>query len=145
MLHWPGDFPKWRGAGTSWKIPSRFETWSVWRYVEIQRTPNFTISNQKSSQPVFLKRVVFQRAQKVNKYFGNFSKKLCHQNLLKIAQSGHTGLGEEGHSRCSVKYFWLKSAWATLQTRIPSFGFLSAGSSHRWTKRWLICYPHFKG
>ena len=30
-------------------------------------------------------------AQKVTKYFGYFCMKICRQELLKIAQSGHTG------------------------------------------------------
>ena len=33
----------------------------------------------------------FKVAQKVNKYLGILSEKLCHQILSKIAQSGHTG------------------------------------------------------
>ena len=35
----------------------------------------------------------FKIAVKVTKYFGYFCKKICHQEMSKIAQSGLTGLG----------------------------------------------------
>ena len=34
---------------------------------------------------------VFKTAQKVEIHLGCFCKKICHQELSKIAQSGHTG------------------------------------------------------
>ena len=38
-----------------------------------------------------LKVVLFKIAQKVGNYFGHFSSNICHQELSKIVQSGHTG------------------------------------------------------
>ena len=35
--------------------------------------------------------MLIQIAYKVNKYLGYFCKKICSQDVLKIAQSGHTG------------------------------------------------------
>ena len=36
--------------------------------------------------------MIFKVAQKVTKYLGSFYEKFCHQELKKIAQSGHSGL-----------------------------------------------------
>ena len=36
-----------------------------------------------------MKMDVFKTAQQVNIHLGFFCKKICHQELLKIAQSGH--------------------------------------------------------
>ena len=46
-----------------------------------------TKSNQRSWH---MKMDVFKAAQKVNIQLGYFSKKICHQELSKIIQSGHT-------------------------------------------------------
>ena len=40
--------------------------------------------------------VVLKIAQKVNIHLGYFIKKICHQELSKIAQSGHTDQGLSG-------------------------------------------------
>ena len=69
---------------------------AMWPNVEIKRSPNFTISSLKSCHSsVYLKGVFFKGAHKVNEYLGNLSEKICHQNLSKIAQSGHTGKGDD--------------------------------------------------
>ena len=58
-----------------------------------KKSPNFSISSLKSNHSSFyLKRMQNQSIQIVNKYLDNLSEKLCHKNLSKIAQSGHTGL-----------------------------------------------------
>ena len=36
--------------------------------------------------------MLFKKAQKVTKYFGHFWRTICHQELSKITQSGHTGV-----------------------------------------------------
>ena len=63
-----------------------------WPDVKIKRSPKFTISSLKSRLSSFHSNRMFSKvAQKVNIYLGNCSEKICHQNLSKIAQSGHTG------------------------------------------------------
>ena len=44
----------------------------------------------KVARAVLLKSDVFKIAQKVPKYFGRFCEVVCHQGLIKAAQSGHT-------------------------------------------------------
>ena len=39
----------------------------------------------------YFKEIFFKIAQKVNKNLGNLCKKICHQELSKITQSGHMG------------------------------------------------------
>ena len=34
---------------------------------------------------------VYQNSKKVTKYLGNFCSNICHQEITKITQSGHTG------------------------------------------------------
>ena len=48
-----------------------------------------------------MKMDAFKRAQKVNMHLGYFFKKICHQELSKIAQSGHTGCGSVGSAVAS--------------------------------------------
>ena len=56
-----------------------------------RNTPNVSKSCPKSSHSRFyLKVMYFKMAPKVTKYFGHFCIKLCRQELLKIAQSGHS-------------------------------------------------------
>ena len=58
----------------------------------IQSCPNLSKSCPKSSHSSFyLKIASFKITWKVSNYFGYFCKKICRQELSKIAQSGHTG------------------------------------------------------
>ena len=58
---------------------------AVWPDVETKISPNFTISSLKiSHRSFYLKGMFFKVDQKINKYLGNFSEKLCHQNISKI-------------------------------------------------------------
>ena len=67
-------------------------TWHPVRLnVRLQSTPISTKSCPKITTKVFtLKLMFFKVAQKVTKCFGHFSRHICHQELSKIAQSGHT-------------------------------------------------------
>ena len=63
---------------------------SVWPDVKIkvaQIYPN--VDPNSSHSRVCFKVMSFLKAQKVTKYLGYFCKKICYQELLKIAQSGH--------------------------------------------------------
>ena len=49
----------------------------------------------------------FKVAQKVNVHLGNLSVKICHQNLSKIAQSGHTdsnGISSSGQPAVIIEW-----------------------------------------
>ena len=49
------------------------------------------VDPKSSLNRVYFKVMSFLKAQKVTKYLGYFCNKICYQELLKIAQSGHTG------------------------------------------------------
>ena len=52
-------------------------------------------------------------AQKVTKYFGHFSMKICRQELLKITQSGHTDkewLLRLVYTMTKMRYFCIRLA-----------------------------------
>ena len=60
--------------------------------VRLKRSPISTKSCPKNSHSSFYtKSSVFKIAQKVTKYSGYFWKKICHREITKIAQTGHTG------------------------------------------------------
>ena len=73
----------------------------VWPDAEILSRPNISKSCRKSSYSSLCKKMdVFKTAQTVNIHLGYFCKKICHQELSKIAQSGHTGAIFNLVSRC---------------------------------------------
>ena len=63
---------------------------SAWPDVGIKSCSNFSQSCPKwVATAVFVYKARFYNSQKVTKYLGYFSKKICHQEVSKIAQSGH--------------------------------------------------------
>ena len=46
---------------------------------------------QKVATVVFSSKIVFCKKPKIHNYLSYFCKKICHQELSRIAQSGHTG------------------------------------------------------
>ena len=69
----------------------------AWRPVQLQwvqdsvtRWWKFSKVAQSSEQTVLSLKDVIQETLRVSKYFGRFWKKICHLEVSKIAQSGHT-------------------------------------------------------
>ena len=62
----------------------------MWPDVGIKNYPNSPKVAHKVDTAVFAFKMVFLNSPKVIKYSGYFCKKICCQELSKIAQSGHT-------------------------------------------------------
>ena len=68
----------------------QFRSRLVWPDSEIKSSPKFSKSCQKLASADITLKVIFNSAQKVTVHLGYFWKKICSQELSKIAQSGHT-------------------------------------------------------
>ena len=65
---------------------------SVWPDVRRKSSQNFETLAQKLAKEAFNHKVMFFKiVHKVTKYLDYFCKKICCNELSKIAQSGHTG------------------------------------------------------
>ena len=75
-------------------LMGNFSTWGVrvWPDIEIKSSPKFSRSCQKVALAVLTEILLFfQNSPNCCHHLGYFCKKLCHQKLSEIAQSGHTG------------------------------------------------------
>ena len=80
-----GDWVANGGEAIQWLSSNR----TVWRNVGIKVAKFFPNSCPKIAIAVFSK--LFLIAQNGTKYLGNICENICHQELSKIDQSGHTG------------------------------------------------------
>ena len=102
----------------------------MWPDDKMKSVPIFIKCCPKSSHSSFyLKVTFFEVAKEVTKYLGYFCYKLCHLDIPKITQSGHTGCIEKISWRITLRasvtrlgYFWMVEVTDFLTTEAQVSG-----------------------